>query len=165
MGKIVSLQQLKKYVQKEKTLGKKIGFCNGNYDLLHPGHAMHFASAKKMCDVLIVAVASDAQVKRQKGRGRPVFTEKLRLYMVGQILSVDYVILNKENNGESFLRALKPDVYIRGSDYFGVKPNAEFVKEINTARSVGCVVRYTKDKKLASRDIVQAIREYKTYRP
>ncbi len=164
MARIISFQQLRPILARRKKEGKIIGFCNGNYDLLHPGHAMHFESAKRLCDVLVVAIASDKQVRRQKGIGRPVFTEHMRAYMLSQLRPVDFVFINDANNGSRFIRALKPDLYVRGPDYRGIPPNKDFAEEIQSAQKVGCRITFTKDKKLSTRDIITAIKKNSTYR-
>ncbi|MCG4715611.1 adenylyltransferase/cytidyltransferase family protein, partial [Faecalibacillus intestinalis] len=69
---------------------EKIGFCCGAYDLLHPGHMKHLEQAKKICDVLIVAVTCDKYVKERKGNGRPIYNEKQRVFNVSGLKSVDY---------------------------------------------------------------------------
>lgn len=164
MAKILTFKQLAKEVAKLKKEGKKIGYCNGNYDLLHSGHVKHFESAKKMCDVLVVSVASDAFVKKWKGKGRPVFSEQLRAYMVGQLKSVDFVTINTHPNGSGiqYFDTLKPHYYIRGPDYINNKMK-EYLAEKRRAIKAGCLVRLTKDTKLSTRDIVRAIKEDRTY--
>lgn len=164
MAKILTLEKLIKEVAKCKKEGKKIGYCNGNYDLLHPGHAKHFESAKKLCDVLVVSVASDTFVKKWKGRGRPVFSEKLRAYMVSQLKPVDFVAINIHPNGSGikFFNLLKPHYYIRGPDYINSRDKT-FLKEKKLATRAGCTVRYTKDTKLSTGDIIQAVKEDQAY--
>jgi len=164
MAKILNFKQLVKEVVKLKKEGKKIGYCNGNYDMLHPGHAKHFESAKKMCDVLVVSVASDAFVRKWKGKGRPVFSEKLRAYMVSQLESVDLVTINThpKGSGIKFFNLLKPNYYIRGPDYIKSQIK-EYLREKGRAIKAGCLVRFTKDTKLSTRDIIQAIKEDRTY--
>lgn len=164
MTKIRTLEKLIREVAKCKKEGKKIGYCNGNYDLLHPGHAKHFESAKKLCDVLVVSVASDVFVKKWKGAGRPVFSENLRAYMVSQLEPVDFVTINTHPNGSGlkFFNLLKPHYYIRGPDYINSRIK-EFLKEKGLAIKAGCIVRYTKDTKLSTRDIIQAIKGDRTY--
>ena len=153
---------LKKKIDALKKAGKRIGLCDGNYDLLHQGHVLHFESAKKMCDVLVVSIARDERMRERKGKGRPVFTERWRAYMVNQLKAVDFVIINPTNNGIMMLELLKPQVYIRGPDYRTYE-SATFSEEKHTARVVGATIRYTKDIKFATRDLMQAIKEERTY--
>ena len=165
MNKILSFKLLVQEIKKLKKKDKKIGYCNGNYDLLHPGHAKHFESAKKLCDVLVVSVASDAFVKKWKDKSRPVFSEKLRAYMVSQLEPVDFVTINTHHNGSGikFFNLLKPDYYIRGPDYINSRAK-QYLKEKALAIKAGCAVRYTKDLKLSAREIIKSIKENKTYR-
>ena len=165
MGKVVSISKLAKIIENYRKQGKRIGFCNGNYDLLHPGHVMHFESAKKLCDVLVVAVADDKSVRKQKGPGRPIFNEDLRAYMVSQLSSVDFAIFNRHNkqsNVSKIINLIKPKYYIRGPDYINSK-SGSFLNEKRDAIKAGCLIRYTKDKKFASRDIIKSIKEGKVY--
>lgn len=165
MGKFLSFRKLVKEIKELKKEGKKIGYCNGNYDMLHAGHAKHFESAKKLCDVLVVSVASDAFVKKWKSKGRPVFSEKLRTYMVSQLESIDFVTINIHSNGSGikFFNLLKPHFYIRGPDYINSK-DKEYLKEKALAIKAGCAVKFTRDTKLSTREIIKSIKEDKTYR-
>ena len=162
MGKVVSISELAKILESYKKQGKRIGFCDGNYDLLHPGHVMHFESAKKLCNILIVAIAGDKDVRKVKGPGRPVFTEGLRAYMVSQLSSVDFVVFNKGKNRSKIINLIKPKYYIRGPDYINSKSNS-FLREKRKAKKAGCLIRYTKDKKFGTGGIIRSIKEGKTY--
>lgn len=159
---ITSKFELKKKIDTLKKAGKKIGFCDGNYDLLHPGHVLHFESAKKMCDVLVVSIARDKRMRERKGKGRPVFTQRWRAYMVDRLKAVDFVIINPTNNGIMFLELLKPQFYIRGPDY-RTYSSPTFNEEKRVAHAVGAKVRFTRDVKFATRDLMQAIKDEKTY--
>ena len=153
---------LKKKLDALKKAGKTIGFCDGNYDLLHPGHVLHFESAKKMCDVLVVSLARDVRMRQRKGKGRPVFTQKWRAYMVDRLKAVDFVIINPTNTGIMFLELLKPHFYIRGPDY-RTYTSPRFDEEKRVALAGGGKIRFTKDVKFATRDLIQAIKDEKTY--
>ena len=73
--KIVSVSTLKRKIKQLKRSGKKVGLCVGGFDLLHPGHALHFKSAKKLCDVLVVGITNDKFTGKRKGKGRPIYSE------------------------------------------------------------------------------------------
>ena len=90
---------LKKKIDALKKAGKRIGLCDGNYDLLHPGHVLHFESAKKMCDVLVVSIARDERMRERKGKGRPVFTERWRGDMGNQVKGGGFVMINARKKG------------------------------------------------------------------
>ena len=93
----------------------KIGLCSGCFDLLHVGHMKHLEAAKSACDILIVAVASNENAN--KGPNRPAFDEKLRMEALACLESVDYVCLNIDVDSVALIKSIKPDYYIKGSEY------------------------------------------------
>lgn len=113
--KIVTLEKLAEICKKEKEKGNKIVNCHGCFDLLHPGHILHFNAAKKYGDILIVTVTPDKFVR--KGPGRPIFNEQLRMESIASLANVDYVALNKWDTAINSLKLLKPDFYVKGKDY------------------------------------------------
>ena len=113
--KIITLDKLADICKNEKEKGKKIVNCHGCFDLLHPGHILHFKAAKKYGDILIVTVTPDKFVK--KGPGRPIFNEQLRMESIASLAVVDYVALNKWDTAINSLKLLKPDFYVKGKDY------------------------------------------------
>lgn len=98
-----------------KNNGKKIGLSHGVFDLLHPGHIQHFIAAKREVDYLIVSITSDAFVN--KGPGRPVFTEDIRISTLSALSAVDYVTISRDKTAEKIIEIVKPDIYFKGSDY------------------------------------------------
>lgn len=97
--------------------GLKIGFTNGCFDLIHPGHVSLLAQAKAACDRLIVGLNSDQSVRRLKGTGRPVQPEAARAAVLASIASVDMVVVFGEDTPLDLIAALKPDVLVKGADY------------------------------------------------
>src|SRR3989344_4421415 len=76
-----------------KQEGKIIGMCNGSFDLLHPGHISHLLVAKRICDILIVVIATDEyNQKTRKSKGRPIFNQGVRAFTISQLKAVDYVV-------------------------------------------------------------------------
>lgn len=116
-NKIQGLEKLKKLVSYLKSRDKKIVFTNGCFDLLHYGHAKYLQDAAKKGDILIVGINSDDSVKRIKGTKRPVVNEKDRLRLVASLESVDYVVLFNEDTPLKIIKAIKPDVLIKGADW------------------------------------------------
>lgn len=108
--KIITPEQAKCIVKGLREQGKTIGFTNGCFDCCHLGHLNSFMQAKKLCDVLIVAVNSDASVKRYKGENRPVQDEKTRAMLLASLEMVDYVIVFEEDSPLFLVEMLKPDV-------------------------------------------------------
>jgi len=97
--------------------GLSVGFTNGCFDILHPGHLSLLRQAAAACDRLIVAVNSDLSVKRLKGPSRPVQTEAARAEMLGGIECVSLVLIFEEDTPLEVIEALRPDVLVKGADY------------------------------------------------
>lgn len=107
----------KKLVEQLKKQNKKIVFTNGCFDILHIGHLRYLIEAKKLGDILIVGVNSDASVKRLKGEKRPINCEEERLEMLSGLKPVDYVIPFSEDTPEKLISELKPSLHVKGGDY------------------------------------------------
>jgi D-beta-D-heptose 7-phosphate kinase/D-beta-D-heptose 1-phosphate adenosyltransferase len=97
--------------------GLKVGFTNGCFDLLHPGHVKLLEEARAACDRLIVALNTDASVRRLKGPSRPVQPEAARAAVIGAMRPVDLVVLFDEETPLALIDALQPDVLVKGADY------------------------------------------------
>lgn len=97
--------------------GETVGFTNGCFDLLHPGHVSLLAFAKSTCDRLVVGLNSDASVKRLKGEKRPMQNEAARAAVLGSLETVDLVVIFEDDTPEALIRALRPDVLVKGADY------------------------------------------------
>lgn len=102
--------------------GKKVGFVNGCFDLLHAGHVNLMNTARSNCDKLIVAVTSDEMVTKQKGKGRPIMSDKERAYIVNGLSAVDMVLIVSDETPMRILQNLKPELVVKGADY----ENSEF---------------------------------------
>ncbi len=97
--------------------GLEVGFTNGCFDLLHPGHVSLLGQAKAACDRLIVGLNSDASVARIKGPGRPVQTEAARAAVMASMESVDLVVIFSEDTPEGLIDVIRPNVLVKGADY------------------------------------------------
>ena len=107
----------------------KIGFTNGCFDLLHPGHIATINAAKAACDKLIVGLNNNASVRRLKGNERPVQSEEIRAQILSSLMNVDAVVVFSEDTPVKILENLKPDVFIKGGDYkIATLPEANTVK-------------------------------------
>ncbi|MDE0795175.1 MAG: D-glycero-beta-D-manno-heptose-7-phosphate kinase [Alphaproteobacteria bacterium] len=100
-----------------KARGEKVGFTNGCFDLLHPGHVSLLASARSVCDRLVVGLNSDASVKRLKGENRPMQNEAARAAVLSSLETVDLVVIFDEDTPEALLHEVRPDILIKGADY------------------------------------------------
>ncbi|HMA49699.1 MAG TPA: D-glycero-beta-D-manno-heptose 1-phosphate adenylyltransferase, partial [Magnetospirillaceae bacterium] len=115
--KFASYHAALEQVARWRHLGKKIGFTNGCFDLLHPGHVSLLDQARAQCDRLVVGLNADASVKRLKGETRPVQTEVSRGTVLASLSAVDLVVIFEEDTPLELIKALKPDVLIKGADY------------------------------------------------
>lgn len=117
--KILSVGSLKKKLSRLRRSGQKIAFTNGCFDILHFGHVSYLEAAKKNGRVLVVGLNSDASVRRLKGNGRPVNSERNRAGVLAGLASVDFVVIFAEDTPYRLISELKPDILIKGADWKG----------------------------------------------
>jgi D-beta-D-heptose 7-phosphate kinase/D-beta-D-heptose 1-phosphate adenosyltransferase len=115
--KIFSLQELQKQVASWRVTNKTVAFTNGCFDILHEGHIFSLTEAAKEADFLIIGVNSDASVKKLKGPQRPINHEKSRSLLLSNLAIVDAVIIFNEQTPLELIKALLPDVIVKGGDY------------------------------------------------
>lgn len=113
MGKEAATDRVRRWKQQ----GKTVGFTNGCFDLLHPGHISLLKQSASQCDKLIVGLNSDASVKRLKGEERPLQNEIARATVLSSLEMVDMVVIFQEDTPLETLEALVPDVLVKGADY------------------------------------------------
>jgi D-beta-D-heptose 7-phosphate kinase / D-beta-D-heptose 1-phosphate adenosyltransferase len=116
-GRFVDTETAIKLRKLWEARGYTVGFTNGCFDLLHPGHASLIKQAAAVCDRLIVALNTDASVKRLKGPIRPVQNEGARAQVIGALKGVDAVVLFDEDTPQRIIEQLQPDVLVKGADY------------------------------------------------
>jgi D-beta-D-heptose 7-phosphate kinase/D-beta-D-heptose 1-phosphate adenosyltransferase len=116
-SKIYSLSQLVNKIASWRITGKSISFTNGVFDILHEGHIFSLSQAAAEADILIVAVNSDASVKRLKGPSRPVNNENSRALVLASLVMVDAVVIFEEDTPFQVITELMPDVIVKGGDY------------------------------------------------
>lgn len=97
--------------------GDRIGFTNGCFDLIHPGHVALLAKSRAACDRLIVGLNDDGSVRRLKGDSRPIQNEASRAAVLASLESVDLVVLFKDDTPVKLIEAIKPDILAKGADY------------------------------------------------
>jgi D-glycero-beta-D-manno-heptose 1-phosphate adenylyltransferase len=100
-----------------RTVAGRVVFTNGVFDLLHPGHVDLLLGARRQGDALVVGLNTDASVRRLKGPTRPVRAEGERAYVVAALAMVDAVVLFDQDTPLDLIRALEPDVLVKGGDY------------------------------------------------
>lgn len=128
-GRLMTLDELltlRGYWQKEHLT---VGFANGCFDILHPGHISLIRQATERCDRLIMALNTDASVRRLKGPSRPMQTEESRAEVIGSIKGVSAVVLFDEETPRELIEALRPDLLVKGADYTEAQVvGADFVR-------------------------------------
>lgn len=113
---IVELKELLGLLEKVRGK-KKIVFTNGCFDILHAGHADYLNKAKSLGDILVVGINSDASVRRIKGEKRPILPQQMRAYLLDNLKPVDYVVIFEEDTPLELIKAIKPDVLVKGADW------------------------------------------------
>lgn len=166
--KIVALEDLAVICEKLKQEGKVIAHCHGCFDLVHPGHIKHFEAAREMADVLIVTITQDKHVN--KGPGRPVFNENIRLETLAALQTIDYVALNQWPTAVETLHLLKPSLYVKGQDYKNAADDLTggIIDEKNAVEAHGGKLAFTEEiqfssSKLINRHIDQKEDDVKEY--
>ena len=150
MKKILDREAIKKMGARLRADGRKIVFTNGCFDILHVGHVKYLKQARRLGDVLIVGLNSDRSVSAIKP-GRPVNSEKNRAEVLAALAAVDYVVVFREKTPYSLIKALKPDILVKGGDWkkeeiIGSDIAKEtyslpFVKGISTTKIIEKIIR------------------------
>jgi D-beta-D-heptose 7-phosphate kinase/D-beta-D-heptose 1-phosphate adenosyltransferase len=115
--KICTLAQLLQRASQWRLPGKKIVFTNGVFDILHAGHIFSLSEAAREADYLVVGLNADSSVKRLKGETRPVNDQDARALVLASLQIVDTVVLFEEDTPLELIKALLPDVLVKGGDY------------------------------------------------
>ena len=140
-------------ILKLKRQGKRIALTNGCFDILHYGHVNYLESAKRLTDILIVAINSDNSVKRIKGKKRPVINLKDRMGIVAALECVDFVTSFTQNTPLQIIKLLRPDILIKGGDW---NKNNIVGKDIVESYG-GCVITLPYIKGQSSSKIIERI--------
>lgn len=114
---VLSEEQLLLAIQDAHERGEKIVFTNGCFDIIHAGHVAYLEDARRQGDRLVVAINTDASVKRLKGEGRPINPVDRRMAVLAGLESVDWVLSFDDDTPERLLQNIKPDVLVKGGDY------------------------------------------------
>lgn len=116
MRKLKSREEIRKISRRLRSEGRRIVFTNGCFDILHAGHVRYLGRAKRLGDVLIVGLNADRSVAAIKP-GRPVNSEKHRAEVLDGLAAVDYIVLFSEKTPRNLIRAIRPDVLVKGGDW------------------------------------------------
>ncbi len=109
--------QIVQKVAQLRLMSKKIAFTNGVFDILHQGHIYSLSEAAKEADYLIVGLNSDASVKKLKGETRPINNQDSRALLLASLLMIDAVVIFEEETPLELIKAIMPDVLVKGGDY------------------------------------------------
>ncbi|MGD0074501.1 MAG: PfkB family carbohydrate kinase [Candidatus Binataceae bacterium] len=152
--KVKTLEQLGEIAAIARAGGRVVVLAHGVFDLVHMGHVRHLEAAHREGDVLIVTVTADAFVN--KGPGRPIFPEQMRAEMLGALEYVDWVGINHSSSAEAVLEAVKPDVYVKGSDYENSEDDitGRIVQEKDAVEKHGGRLVFTKDITFSSSSLI-----------
>jgi len=156
--KVKQKEELKIVLDKLKEEGKRVVFTNGCFDLLHIGHTRYLEDAKKLGDILIVAVNSDHSVRAIKGEQRPVIPDKERAEVLSALQCVDYVMIFDEPNPHNIISFLKPNILVKGGDW---DEDAIIGREV-VENNGGKVVRIPEIKGSSTSNIIDKIAKIKT---
>jgi D-beta-D-heptose 7-phosphate kinase/D-beta-D-heptose 1-phosphate adenosyltransferase len=116
-GKVLGRSDLVREAARRQALGQRVAFTNGCFDLLHAGHVQYLREARAQADVLVVGLNSDASVQALKGPGRPINSCEARAAVLAALEAVDYLTVFDEPTPLELIRALRPDVLVKGADY------------------------------------------------
>jgi D-glycero-beta-D-manno-heptose 1-phosphate adenylyltransferase len=156
--KVTTLDALLALRARWRTEGKTVVWTNGCFDLLHVGHVRGFQEARRLGDVLVVGVNSDASVRKLKGPGRPIVPAVERAEVLAALGCVDRVLVFEEDTPEEVLSRLQPDVHCKGADY--APPSTRPIPEAEVVRSYGGRIAFlTFTPGVSTTDIVRRIEQ------
>ena len=115
--RVLSRSDAASFAQRLRDAGKTVVFTNGVFDLVHPGHVRYLREARALGDALIVGVNADESVRRNKGESRPVTREDERAELIAALACVDAVTVFGEDTPAEIIRAIQPDVLVKGADW------------------------------------------------
>jgi D-beta-D-heptose 7-phosphate kinase/D-beta-D-heptose 1-phosphate adenosyltransferase len=125
------LEDLKRKIQEMKKEGKQVVFTNGCFDILHRGHINFLTKAKEFGDVLVVGINDDKSINRLKGKDRPINNLEDRIAVLAALHQIDYLISFQDDRPEEIIRALRPDIFVKGGNYtLDSIPEAPLVKQL-----------------------------------
>lgn len=148
-------EELARLVAEAKGAGKRVVFTNGGFEILHVGHVRSLTDARSRGDLLVVAVNSDASIRRNKGPKRPVTPAAERVEVLCALSCVDLVTIFDDPTVDGLLRTVRPSVHAKGTDY-----TPETVPERATVKEIGAEIAIVGDPKdHATSDLLERIRK------
>src|SRR3954469_24516403 len=134
-SKLATPAELARVSEEMRSQGRCLVFTNGCFDLLHVGHTRYLQQARAMGDALVVAVNGDVSVRTLKGPTRPINSEDERAEVLAALACVDYVVLFHEARVDAVIRAVRPQLYVKGGDYTLETLHPEEVAALREAKS------------------------------
>jgi D-beta-D-heptose 7-phosphate kinase/D-beta-D-heptose 1-phosphate adenosyltransferase len=116
-GGVMSQAGVAAFVAARRREGDRIGFTNGVFDLLHPGHVRYLQAARRLADLLVVGLNADASVRRNKGPARPIVPQDERAELIAALACVDAVVIFDEDTPDAIIKLVQPDVLVKGADW------------------------------------------------
>ena len=142
------------FAEQQRSAGRRIVFTNGVFDILHPGHTRYLREARALGDVLVVGLNADASVRRNKGPARPVNSQDERAEILAALESVDAVVIFDEDTPAEIIKAVQPDILVKGADW---ADDAIVGRETVEARG-GKVVRVPVEKGFSTTGIIEKVK-------
>ena len=155
--KIKTLPHAASAIKSLKHKNRKVVFTNGCFDILHAGHVSYLLKAKSLGDILVIGLNSDGSVKKIKGKSRPIVSQKNRAILLAALEAVDFVVIFNELTPLKLIKAIRPDVLVKGGDW--KKENivgSDFVESYG-----GKVKSLAYIKGLSTRGLIDKIRKLK----
>jgi rfaE bifunctional protein nucleotidyltransferase chain/domain len=153
-AKIKTIEELGEIARVAQSQGHRVALCHGVFDLVHLGHIRHIQAARNEGDVVMVTITADRYVN--KGPGRPIFPENMRAEMLASLANVDWVGINRTTSAEPVLDTVRPDIYVKGSDY--ENPDDDVTGKIKSERDAverhGGRIVFTRDVTFSSSSLV-----------
>jgi rfaE bifunctional protein nucleotidyltransferase chain/domain len=143
------------FAERIRAAGQTVVFTNGVFDLLHPGHVRYLQDARALGGALIVGLNSDESVRRNKGPGRPINTEGERAEVLAALACVDAVVMFGEDTPAEIVRAIQPDILVKGADW----PADQIVGRDTVEGRGGRVVRVELEQGYSTSTIIERIRK------
>ena len=153
-SRVKSLEEGAEYAATIRAAGRRVVFTNGVFDILHPGHIRYLQQARALGDALVVGLNADASVRRNKGPQRPINTEQERAEILAALDCVDCVVIFTADTPAEIIKAIAPDVLVKGADW---AEDAIVGRDTVEARG-GRVVRVPVEQGFSSTEIIRKAR-------
>ena len=153
-SRVKSLEAGSEYAAAMRAQGRQVVFTNGVFDILHPGHVRYLQQARALGDVLIIGLNADASVRRNKGPQRPINHEQERAEILAALECVDCVVIFPEDTPAEIIKAIQPDILVKGADW---AEDAIVGRDTVEARG-GRVVRVPVEQGHSTTEIIRKVR-------